>query len=250
MKNTVVQLTLTLFVILNASIAQAGEPYQQFLGHYDGLLKKYVHTTEQDGIVYNGVEYDNWASDPRHKQALNLLLAQQPQQFEADENMAFWINAYNFLTIELILREDERETIKNLGSLFTSPWKAHSWTLGDGKDYTLDQIEHEILRPMGDARIHFAINCASVSCPDLRTEAYRAEKLDSQLNEQVKLTLANAQKGLRIEGQTIYVSKIFDWFSEDFNSGHIKAWLNEYKKIDQNASITFMDYDWSLNKVK
>ena len=145
-------------------------------------------------------------------------------------------------------REGERQTIKNLGGTFTSPWKNHSWTLS-GMDYTLDYIEHKILRPMGDARIHFAINCASVSCPDLRLESYKTDRLDQQLNEQAKITLANEGKGLRIENGTIFVSKIFDWFKEDFKGGDIKGWLGDYKEIDQNASIKFMDYDWSLNKV-
>jgi len=224
------------------------DDYNTFLNLYDGLLQEHMSAAEKDGTPYNGVDYDGWAADPRHKQALKLLLAQNTGAFKGDEKMAFWINAYNFLTIDLIVREGERKTIKNLGGTFTSPWKNHSWTLS-GMDYTLDYIEHKILRSMGDARIHFAINCASVSCPDLRLESYRAETLNQQLNEQVMITLANEGKGLRLEKGSIAVSKIFDWFKEDFKGGDIKAWLRDYKEIDQNASIEFMDYDWSLNKV-
>lgn len=173
-----------------------------------------------------------------------------PVQFSSrDEKMAFWINTYNFLTIDLIVRKNEHETIKNLGGLFSSPWTEHNWVLGGGKDYTLDDIEHKILRPMGDARIHFAINCASISCPDLRMEAYRAAKLDQQLDEQVALTLASKSKGLRIERDTLYVSRIFDWFRKDFEGGDIKAWLGRYREINNGISINYMDYDWSLNKV-
>ncbi|MBI1326202.1 MAG: DUF547 domain-containing protein [Alphaproteobacteria bacterium] len=233
--------------LLSAPHAYADD-YKTFLSLYDGLLQEYVSATEKDGVAYNGVDYDGWASDPRHKQTLKLLLAQNTGAFKGDKKMAFWINAYNFLTIELIVREGERNTIKNLGGTFTSPWKNHSWTLS-GTDITLDYIEHKILRPMGDARIHFAINCASVSCPDLRLESYRSETLNQQLNEQTMITLANEGKGLRIENGTIAVSKIFDWFKEDFKGGDVKGWLGDYKDIDQNASIEFMDYDWSLNKV-
>lgn len=233
--------------LLSAPHAYADD-YKTFLSLYDGLLQEHVSPTEKDGITYNGVDYDGWAANLRHKEALKLLLAQNTGAFKGDEKMAFWINTYNFLTIELIVREGERKTIKNLGGTFTSPWKNHSWTLS-GMDYTLDYIEHKILRPMGDARIHFAINCASVSCPDLRLESYKATNLDQQLNEQTMITLANEGKGLRIENGAIAVSKIFDWFKEDFKSGDIKGWLGDYKEIDQNASIKFMDYDWSLNKV-
>jgi len=237
-------------LFLTAPQAHASEQYNQFLGLYDKLLTKTVHPVKmhKSGIDYNGVDYDRWAANVSYYKAKKLLQNTNPESFNSSsEKMAFWINAYNFLTIDLIVRENERETIKNLGGLFTTPWTAHSWTLGDSKDYTLDYIEHKILRPMGDARIHFAINCASISCPDLRGEAFRADKLNQQLNEQVMITLANKGKGLRIENSTIYVSKIFDWFKEDFQDGDIKAWLSEYKDIDQNASIEFMEYNWSLN---
>ena len=102
---------------------------------------------------------------------------------------------------------------------------------------------------MNDAHIHFAINCASISCPDLRIESYRAEKLDAQLNDQVHLTINNASKGLRIENDTIYVSKIFKWFAEDFKEGDIKNWVTHYQRINQNHGLKFMAYDWSLNKM-
>lgn len=234
-------------MLATAHPAQAGESYDRFLGLYDGLLQAYVRPAEKAGIAYNGVDYDGWAADSRHREALKLLLAENPASYAGDEKKAFWINVYNFLTIELIVREGERRSIKNLGGTFTSPWTRHAWELS-GMDYTLDYIEHKILRPMGDARVHFAINCASVSCPDLRRESYKAGTLDRQLDEQVKTALANTGKVMRKDGDTLYVSKIFDWFKEDFKGGDIKAWLRDYKEIDPNASLRFMDYDWSLNK--
>ena len=119
-----------------------------------------------------------------------------------------------------------------------------------GMDYTLDYIEHKILRPMGDARVHFAINCASVSCPDLRTESYRSGKLGSQLNEQTILTFDNPNKGLHTENGTLYVSRVFDWFAADFNDGDVKGWLRPYVPADENAPLRYLDYDWSLNKTR
>lgn len=228
--------------------SHAGENYQKFLSLYDGLLSAHTAPVKTGDVTYNGVNYDGWASDERHKQALALLLTENPKAYYGEDAQAFWINTYNFLTIELIVRENERNSIKNLGSLFTSPWKKHSWTLG-AHNYTLDHIEHKILRPMNDARIHFAINCASISCPDLRVKSYRVENLDAQLNDQVRLTLNNAGKGLRIENDTIYVSKIFKWFATDFKNNDIKGWLTDYQPINQNHDLKFMAYDWSLNKM-
>ncbi|HKH21196.1 MAG TPA: DUF547 domain-containing protein, partial [Gammaproteobacteria bacterium] len=111
--------------------------------------------------------------------------------------------------------------------MFTSPWQKYEWTIA-GQSYTLDEIEHDILRPMGDARIHFAINCAALSCPDLRDEPYRASILDAQLDDQVRLTLKNPSKGFRKENGTVYVTKIMDWYSEDFDKGDVKSWLSRY----------------------
>lgn len=230
-----------------SSTGHAGEDYNKFLSTYDGLLKSYVTPATAKGIHYNGVNYDGWAADSKHKEALKILLAENSDSYKGEAKKAFWINTYNFLTIELIVRENERKSIKNLGSTFTSPWKNHSWTIG-GEVYTLDKIEHKILRSMNDARIHFAINCASISCPDLRSESYSADKLNQQLNEQVNITLENKGKGFNQENGTLYVSKIFDWFSDDFKKGDVKGWLSNYIQINQNDDIKFMDYDWSLNK--
>lgn len=242
------RISLTLMIVLVFSQnAHAEAPHSRFINLYDGLLQTYVSPAKANDIAYEGVDYEGWATDPRHQEALELLLSETPNTYTENNKKAFWINAYNFLTIELIIREEERGSIKNLGGTFTSPWKRHSWAL-DGQDYTLNTIEHEILRPMDDPRIHFAINCASVSCPDLRAEAYRADKLDIQLEEQTVLALKNTGKGLRIEGDKVYASKIFDWFSEDFNDGDIKGWISPYIALDKNAKIIFMDYDWSLNK--
>lgn len=230
--------------------AQASESPEKFLDLYGELLGAHVRPTETGGILYAAVDYDAWASDSRHQDALKLLLNENPKVYVTKkERTAFWINAYNFLTIDLIVREGERESIKNLGSFFSSPWSKFEWQIAD-QSYTLDYIEHDILRPLGDPRIHFAINCASVSCPDLRTEYYRASDLDNQLDDQVLLTLSNSGKGLYRGVEKIYVSQVFDWFEDDFNDGDVPGWLRENTAIRGEFPLRYLKYDWSLNKSK
>ncbi len=230
--------------------AQAQSDYGDFLSAYNALLAIHVRPGARGEVEYLGVDYIAWETDQNHAVALRALSEVDPVAFNTlGEKMAFWINTYNFLTIDLIVRERERESIRNLGSLFRSPWKKHRWEISE-RLYTLDQIEHEILRPMGDARVHFAINCASVSCPDQRLEAYDHRVLDASLDDQVALALANSGKGLHARDGTLYVSKIFDWFEEDFNDGNIETWLAQYVELGDDISLRYLDYDWSLNNVE
>lgn len=231
--------------------ADATARYDDFLTLYDGLLESHVRPAEYRGIRYNGVDYDAWAADGRHVSAREALLSADPGAFMDDKGrLAFWINAYNFLTIDLIVREGERESIRNLGTLFRTPWQIHSWMVGD-RMRTLDDIEHGILRPMDEPRIHFAINCAALSCPSLRAEAYRAALLDRQLDEQVRLTLDDPTKGFSVDDtrDRVMVSKVFQWFGEDFDDGDLRGWLQAYKPepFGPDTRISFIRYDWGLN---
>lgn len=240
MKNLLLLLTLVISVSVQA--------YENDL---DGLLNSYVKPVSANGIGYNGVDYLSWGKDPRHAKVREAILTQSVAKFSSrNEKLAYWINAYNVLTIDLITREGEAQGIKNLGSLFSSPWKKYKWTI-DGKAYSLDDIEHKTIRPMGEPRIHFAVNCAAKSCPDLRAEAYRAQTLDAQLEEQTRLTLENASKGYKQErGNTVRVTKVMDWFKEDFDGGNLNRWLSGYfpDSVNAETDIEFFDYDWSLNK--
>ncbi|MEM7027110.1 MAG: DUF547 domain-containing protein [Pseudomonadota bacterium] len=221
-----------------------------YLDQLDGLLGTHLNTVTKNNIQYNGVDYDAWHNDPRHAEVLNNILNTNPDIHDTREDkLAFWINTYNVLTIDLINKENERETIKNLGGFFSSPWKKFKWTIA-GKSYTLDEIEHEIIRPLGEPRIHFAINCAAKSCPDLRAESYRADQLEEQLAEQTRLTFDNQTKGLQYKDNQVTLTKVMDWFKEDFNEGNLLSWLKYYypENINDQTSIRFFDYDWSLNK--
>ena len=245
-----IKISLFLLTILMSfpTITQASEGYNEFLELYDGLLYEYIVPTQKNGISYNGVNYDLWAKDERHARALSLLLN---AEFKKND-LAYLSNLYNFLTIDLIVESGERESIRNLGGfLLRNPWKRYKWTV-DGQERTLDEIEHKFMRPLGDARIHFTINCAAISCPDLRAEAYRKNRLDEQFDEQVRLSLKNTNKGMRLEEGTIYLTKIMEWFREDFKNGNLIAWLNPYleTKHPENTEVKFLPYDWSLNIAK
>jgi len=238
-------LTALVLVLIGA------QPVFAYESDLDGLLNDHVKPVTAKGIKYNGVNYDAWGKDPRHVKVRDAILAKNPSSLKSkNKKLAYWINAYNVLTIDLITREGERDSIKNLGSTFTSAWKKHKWTIA-GKEYALDDIEHSIIRPMGEARIHFAVNCAAKSCPDLRAEAYRANKLDAQLEDQTLKTFANKTKGYqKLDGNSVKVSKVMSWFKKDFDNGDLNSWMTAYfpDVVDSDTNIRFFSYDWSLNK--
>ena len=125
----------------------------------------------------------------------------------------------------------------------------------EGKTYNLNNIEHGILRPQfNDPRIHAAVNCASKSCPKLRNSAYTAENLDAQLTEQMRAFINDPQRNHILSSLNAELSKFFSWFSGDFTKAHptVIDFINLYseKKLDKNAKISHLDYDWSLNDIK
>lgn len=234
-------------VLFGCPIAQAAD--SAYLTQYNALLKSHVHAGEKQGIKGNLVDYKSWSADTNHAAAMQKLGAALPESLSGKEAMAFWINAYNLLTIDLIIQQNEQDSIKKIGGIIGNAWKDYHWTIG-GKRYALDEIEHTILRKMGDPRIHMAINCASLSCPDLRTEAYIAEKLDAQLNEQVSIFLRNEGKGLHKTETGITISKIFDWFEEDFKAGGgVAQFIRSHDpSVAKDTHIDgYFDYNWKLN---
>jgi len=162
-----------------------------------------------------------------------------------DEKKAFYINLYNALTLELIINNKPVTSIKKIGR----PWSKRVYTQG-GQTLTLDNIEHDILRPMGDFRIHFAINCASISCPTLLSEAYSADTLNTQLSRQMASFLADTNKGVKVVGGKARVSKIFDWFSEDFGgkTGVLRLLQSRHTEgADIEGVSGYLKYNWNLN---
>lgn len=223
-----------------------------------------------DGLV-------DYAGLRKSKEALDAYLAEleattpeQHAEWSREERFAFWINAYNAYTIELLRDRGPVESIKELGGWFTSPWEIKFIPMPafdpeeDGDDLMLDEIEHDILRPVfEDARVHAAINCASLSCPPLRAEAYQGAKLDEQLDDQTALWLADPSRNeIRAGAKRLKVSKIFDWFEDDFGGkdAEVVRWIAKHvadealaKDLRARANdidVRYLDYDWSINAQK
>ncbi len=215
---------------------------------FDQLLAKYINNERVD---YQGMQSEEQKLD----QYLALLDAADPGQLPADEQFAFYANAYNAYTIKLIVENYPVKSIKDLGSLFKTPWKKEFVKIG-GQTYTLDTIEHDILRPQfQDPRVHFAVNCAAKDCPPLFPEAFLADRLDEQLDRNTR-TFLNDPERTYIKGNTLYVSAIFKWFKEDFDNDPLNFILKyaegDFKKaLDAqkgNIKIKYLSYDWSLNE--
>jgi len=177
---------------------------------------------------------------------LNDLASNAPEDsWSIAEKKAYWINAYNAYTIQLILDNYPIESIKDL----KNPWGQQFIEIG-GKTITLNTIEHEILRPMGDSRIHFAIVCASESCPKLLNCAFEAEILNTQLDQAAHEFINDPSKN-SITSSKISISKIFKWFKSDFPKGEdFINYLNTYStvKISPEPKINHQNYNWSLNE--
>ena len=218
---------------------------------FDKLLKKYVN--DKGMVNYKGLKADQ----KEFNSYLNMLSKNPPAaSWSKQEQMAYWINAYNAYTIRLILDHYPLKSIKDIGSsiqipFVTTPWASKFFTIG-GEKMSLDEIEHGTLRKKyNDPRIHFALVCASMSCPRLRPEAYTAAKLEQQLDDQGRDFLNNPAKNKITAGKT-QLSKYFDWYKGDWNDNgqSVVKWVNKYSttKITDNTEISYLDYNWKLNE--
>jgi len=180
---------------------------------------------------------------------LNKLAQLDPRQLSKAEQYAYWVNLYNAITIDLILEEYPIRSITKLGGLFSfGPWDEEVITI-NGKALTLNDIEHRILRPIWqDPRTHYAVNCASLGCPNLQLEAFTGENSE-QLLEYSAQAFINSNKGVELQGKTLVVSSIYDWFAEDFAiDGGVKAHLEKYRPdLKRFSGKLEYEYDWSLN---
>jgi hypothetical protein len=250
-------LAVIAIVAFCAMPASASDPSID-LDLYAKLLES--HTRPVDKLVQVEVDYQAFGRSAEFKRLAGQVRTAKPSQLTRDAKLAFWINAYNILTIELITKHYPLDGIKEIGSFFSPVWDLEVATI-EGRSISLGEIEHEILRKMGEPRIHAAIVCASLSCPPLARTPFRPATLDQDLSTAMRTWLSNPEKGIAIdqEKRTIALSKIFDWFEEDFESrGGVLVAIEPYLPADaaswlrengRNARIRYFQYDWSLNGI-
>lgn len=232
--------------------ARAGVEHSTF----DQLLQHYV-------VDERYVDYAAWHASVVDQTALGdyvqRLEAVDTRTLSRDQALAFWINLYNATTLKLILDHYPVKSIKDLGNWLTSAWDKDLVRV-NGRPFTLNQIENDVLRPtFPDPRIHFALNCASMSCPPLASHAYRAASIDAQLESVTRRAVADSYwvdtSGCGSHGRgTLRLSKIFEWYAKDFGGERgVRNFLAHYLPVQKPAlqngdcSIDYRDYDWSLN---
>jgi len=241
---------LMAMTILAPSVAPSQERAAASFDHavWDRILKQYV---DEDGFV----AYKQLGS--RDRAQLDAYLARladaKPQEMAEQERLAFWINAYNAGIVAAILRDYSPESMFSRARLLR--WYTFAVA---GKDRTLHEVEHEILRKQfREPRIHFALVCGATSCPKLRREAYRGEILDQQLDDQARRFINDPQRNRIDPEKGVRISSVFEWFEADFAAarGSVVDFVADYLEDPRQAEalrqerdrIEFLDYDWTLN---
>lgn len=221
---------------------------------WDSFLKKYV--SERDGINLVAYGAVTEADAKALKEYVAALAGVEVRSLRRDEQAAFWINMYNAVTIDLILDHYPLETIRDIspGLFGGGPWDDEVVTV-EGEALTLNDIEHRILRPIWrDARVHYAVNCASIGCPNLAVDAYTADNLERLLEAGAR-AYVNHPRGASAESGRLHVSSIYEWFKEDFGGTdagvieHLRGYAEGglASALGEVDSIAGDAYDWSLN---
>jgi hypothetical protein len=216
---------------------------------YAGLLERYVSG--------EGIRYQAWAANPADLAALEDFLAAaarvDPAELSRGEQKAFYINLYNAAMLRAVFDHWPIDSVKTIGWRPFGIFKKKFIRLGD-QELSLDDVEKAILlKKYFDPRIHFAVNCASESCPPLRAEPFVGARLDVQLDEQTRL-FANSRRAARVDPskQSVAFSELFKWYDADFASANPALYLNRYRAdpLPTDFEIDWIPYDWSLNSVK
>ena len=261
-------LPLVVLLMLSAVFSAVTTAQEALHQPWQALLTQHVSPINEghsSQVNYAGMKTDH-AKLTAYLTALGKIDKQTFEQWPALQQLSFLINAYNAWTVELILSAyPDIKSIKDLGSFFSSPWSKKFIPLL-GETRSLDNIEHELIRgdnKYGDPRIHFAVNCASIGCPALREEAYTAEKLERQLEQQTVRFLSDKTRN-RFNKAEMELSSIFKWYQEDFSLGFrasdsLSAFILLYAESlgltpEQQAllkakkmDVDYLPYDWQLN---
>ncbi|WP_440957193.1 DUF547 domain-containing protein [Oceanicaulis sp. LC35] len=236
---------------LAAARSDLHQPWDEILGAY--LVES------EDGI--NRFDYDRLRGNADDREALNAYIAALEavpvSTLDRDDAFALWANLYNAVTVRLIVDEAPETSIRQIRP---RPWSIGPWgverVVVEGQALSLDDIEHGIMRERFDAPlVHYAVNCASIGCPNLKRDAWRAETLQADLEAGARAYI-NHPRGVRVTERGLELSRIYDWFKEDFGGtdagviAHILTYAEPElaAQVNQNPTIRSYDYDWSLNE--
>ena len=239
--------TLLITLLISLGLTNSEINFQQDQNQNKGIHASWNVLLQQYVDADGNVDYRSWKKSQTDLDKYIQLLEKTPpaNYWDKNDSLAYFINAYNAVTVKLILDNYPLKSIRDI----KDPWDSKSLNLPNNS-LTLNDIEHKVLRKMDDPRIHFAINCASASCPQLSNEAFRASKVQKQLEEATALFINDTSKN-QISEKNIGLSKIFLWFSKDFGSKKERiAFIQKYsqKPFKDNAKIKYQEYDWSLNE--
>ncbi|NJK91383.1 MAG: DUF547 domain-containing protein [Blastochloris sp.] len=236
------KLFLFLLCLVGTSLIHGQEPWET---DYNRLLSKYVSP--------QGVNYGAWKANSKDLQDLKAItqaIAQQgPNSNSREARLAYLINAYNVWTLHNVLERYPVKSVRDIAPIF-------GFFTGDrivvmGKKMSLNHLEKQlIIKEFKEPRIHFAVNCASVSCPPLASEAFTEKKLETQLERVTRDFLNKDEPALKVETNRVHISKIFDWYKDDFQPlGGALAYINLYRRppLPEKMKIDYLEYDWSLN---
>lgn len=257
----------TLVAMCGLAVALVSEPLSAETSDaaFDALLARYVKASA-DGV--NRIDYAKWKASAQDLTSLNgyisQLAARAPSKMPRNDAFAFWCNLYNAVTLNVVLDRYPVASIRDIKSdglfdpkAYLGPWRTKRVTV-EGRSYSLDEIENDVLRPVfKDPRVHYAINCASYGCPNLRTKAWSAASLDADLDAAAASYINHPRGVTALPGNKLKVSSIYKWFSADFggDDAGVVAHLRKYAgatlaaALSKQPAIAEDGYDWSLNDV-
>ena len=249
---TLPMLKTFIFLLSFIPIVTSGEEVPQSTSEIENAIILADHNSWNELLAKHvdsegNVDYVAFAQDKKQLEAyLNHLDNTAPSdKWSKNEKLAYYINLYNAATVKLIIDNFPLKSIKDINS----PWDKKLVLIG-GKKHSLGNIEHKILRKMDEPRIHFAINCASYSCPKLINKAFLPETMEEQL-EEATIDFVNDSSRNKITNGKVQLSNIFKWYKGDFtDNGSLIDYLNRYSntKTDKKAKISYLKYDWGLNE--
>jgi len=230
---------------------------------FDLVLKKYAREVGKTTLVNYKLLKENPSNLLEYIGELEAVSKEEFDSFTKDQQFVFWVNAYNAYTLKVIIDNYPVKSIMNIGFKGSKAWKTRFAKLA-GRSRSLDDIEHKILRrQFNEPRLHFAVNCASISCPPLRTEPYMADQLEKQLTEQTRLyinDIKNNKFTIQDDKISLEISQIFEWFEKDFKrDGGVAAFVIKWLDISPETKtmldtskvrLKHIEYDWGLNESK